>query len=238
MAKWVSSREARKATAKNFPGLAARQRYFTALFLFSFLKQAGLGSLISVTHGGCTTLPVCVGMNTLNTLTAVMCSFQGKAPGGHETEMGRLRGNMVYRELPSQELWESSSSASQGWHGTSVFTWLHYWAVKVAMLLCIQTHIQGQSSFLIFLPWLSIAFWTLLLKLQLHEQGPSQKRILNIYIAQITGQNCHTDEVNSFTVLGYLNAHQLSSEKNRGRVIHIKVIASFNPQSLMETEFL
>lgn len=36
------------------------------------------------------------------------------------------------------------------------------------------------------------------------EQGPSQKRISNIYIAQITGQNCHTDEVNLFTVLGYL----------------------------------
>lgn len=99
---WVSSREARKATEKNFPGLAAHERYFTALFVFSFLKQAGLGSLISVTYGGCTTLPVCVGINTLNTLTAVMCSFQGKIPGGHETEMGRLRGNMVYRELPSR----------------------------------------------------------------------------------------------------------------------------------------
>lgn len=144
---WVSCTEARKVTAKNFPGLAACQRYFTALFVFPFLKQAGLGSLISVTYGGCTSLPVCVGINTLNTLTAVMCSFQGKIPGGHETEMGRLRGNMVYRELPSQ-----------GWHGTSVFTWLHYWAVKVTMLLYIQTHIQGQSWFLIFLPWMCIAF--------------------------------------------------------------------------------
>lgn len=99
---WVSSTEARKAIANNFPGFAARQRYFTALFVFSFLKQAGLGSLISVTYGACTTLPVCVGINTLNTLTAVMCSFQGKIPGGHETEMGRLWRNMVYRELPSQ----------------------------------------------------------------------------------------------------------------------------------------
>lgn len=56
---------------------------------------------MSVTYGGCTTLPVCVGINTLNTLTAVMCSFQGKIPAGHETEMGRLWRNMVYRELPS-----------------------------------------------------------------------------------------------------------------------------------------
>lgn len=63
-------------------------------------------------------------------------------------------------------LWESSSSASQGWHGTSVFTWLHYWALKVTMLVCIQTHSQGQSSFLIFLPWMCIPFWTFLLKLQ------------------------------------------------------------------------
>lgn len=170
--------------------------------MFSFLKQARLGSLRSVTYGGCTTLPVCVGINTLNTLTAVMCSFQGKIPGGHETEMGRLWRNTVYRELPSPVLWESSSSASQGWHGTSVFTWLHYWAVKVTMLLHIQTHIQGQSSFLIFLPWMCIAFWTFYGGYSYCEQGPSQKRISNIYIAQITGQNCHTDEVNSFTVLG------------------------------------
>lgn len=100
--------------------------------MFSFLKQAGLGSLISVTYGGCSTLPVCVGINTLNTLTAVMCPFQGKIPGGHETEMGRLRGNMVYRELPSHVLWESSSSASQGWHGQKCFH-------LVALLSC-QSH--------------------------------------------------------------------------------------------------
>lgn len=235
---WVSSREARKATAKNFPGLAACQRYFTALFVFSFLKEAELGSLISVTYGGCTTLPVCVGTDTLNTLTAVMCSFQGKAPAGHETEMGRLRGNMVYRELPSHELWESSSSASQGWHGTSVFTWLHYWAVKVAMLLFIQTHIQGQSVFLIFLPWLSIAFWTFLLKLQLLWAGSFTKEDIKYLhstnhrseLSHRRGQLIHCP--------GISNCPSVKYWKNHGRVIHIKVIASFNPQSLMETEFL
>lgn len=164
----VSKQHWRKeGNSEKLSRLSCTSEIFHCTFcVFSFLKQAGLESLMSVTYGGCTTLPVCVGINTLNTLTAVMCSFQGKIPAGHETEMGRLWRNMVYRELPSHVLWESSSSASQGWHGTSVFTWLHYWALKVTMLVCIQTHSQGQSSFLIFLPWMCIPFWTFLLKLQ------------------------------------------------------------------------
>lgn len=35
-----------------------------------------------------------------------MHPFQHKISGGHETEMGRLRENMVYSELPSHVLWE------------------------------------------------------------------------------------------------------------------------------------
>lgn len=39
-------------------------------------------------------------------VTGVMLSFQCKISAGHETEMGKLRGDTMYRELPSHVLWE------------------------------------------------------------------------------------------------------------------------------------
>lgn len=163
-------------------------------------------------------------------------NWDGKASGKHGVQgaaLSRVMGN----ENPGAPLQcLRAGMAAQVFSLRCIMELSLYW--QAATLLCIQAHFQDKHhSWSFYKGWVLLSehfYWSY----NYCEQDPSQQGISNISIAWTTGQGCHTDKVNSFIAVDYLCAHRLSSGKNHGRVIHIKVIASFNPQSLMETKFL
>lgn len=125
-------------------------------------------------------------------------SLECKISGGHETEVGKQRGNMVYKELPSLTLWEwTIPELPCGFFGLA-------WQFKCFYLVTLGS-CQDMGK-------LQHLYWTY----NYYEQDLSWQWISSTSIAQTPCQNHHMDKFKSFTAMDYPHAHQ-SHRKPRGQ---------------------